>query len=221
MSPEFAGFPPAALEFYEQLADNNNREWWQRNKATYEEAVRAPIEALVAEAGAEGQVKVFRPYRDTRFSQGKSPIKEAQGAAVTVEDAIAYYVQINAAGLFVGGGWYAPVGQQVATYRGAVDGPAGVLLERILAKLAKAGFEIDGDPVKTRPRGYDSDNPRIDLLRNRRLVVHKDYGSPEWLHTRETLTVVKKDWKAITPLIEWLVDHVGPGEDPGFLAPED
>ena len=214
MTTQFAGFPAAAIDFYDQLADHNTREWWHANKQTYEALIRQPMMALATEAAPEGEVRVYRPYRDTRFAKDKTPIKDHQGAAIEVEDAIAYYAQISANGFMVAGGWYSPIGRQVETYRGAVDGPAGALLEKILAKLAKSGWTIDGNPVKTRPRGVDLDHPRIDLMRNRRVVATKEYGVPAWLSTREALTHLRKDWKAVTPLIEWLIDHVGPGEDP-------
>ncbi|MFM7147456.1 MAG: DUF2461 family protein, partial [Actinomycetales bacterium] len=89
----FEGFPAEAFEFYDALADNNTRPWWNEHKAEYERAVRDPMLAFLAELQQEfGEGKVYRPYNDTRFAKGKPPIKDHQGAVVMVEDAVGYYV---------------------------------------------------------------------------------------------------------------------------------
>ena len=213
-SERFAGFPVAAFDFYEALADNNNRPWWNEHKAEYQQSVREPLEALLEELTEEfGKPHVFRPYRDARFSKDKSPVKDHQGGVIQVEDAIAYYVQVSAKGLMAAGGWYSPQGQQIVRYRESVDGPLGAELERIVASMRKR-FEVDGRPVKTRPRGYEADNPRIDLLRNRALTVARHYPVSAQLGTRKALTMVRADWRAMRPLIEWLADYVGPATDP-------
>ena len=210
----FEGFPSEAFDFYEALADNNTRAWWTEHKADYERAVRAPLEALVRELEDEfGTGKLFRPYNDTRFAKGRPPIKEHQGAVVELEDAVAYYVQVSAAGLMVAGGWYAPQGPQIHRFREAVDGPRGAELERLVA-AARRRFEVDGRPLKTRPKGYDADNPRIDLLRFRALTVARQYDPGAELGTRSALTMVRRDWRAMRPLMEWLADNVGPASDP-------
>ncbi|MBK9740706.1 MAG: DUF2461 domain-containing protein [Actinobacteria bacterium] len=212
---KFEGFPLAAFDFYDALADNNTRPWWNEHKADYTRFVREPLVDLLDELRAEfgDDPHVFRPYRDARFSKDKTPIKDSQGGYIPVEDAIAYYAQVSASGLMVGGGWYAPEGQQVARYRESVDGPIGAELERILAALAKR-FEIDGRPLKTRPKGYELDHPRIDLLRNRMLIVSRSYPVEPWVSTRKAFTTVRADWRAIRPLIEWLADNVGPAAPP-------
>ena len=72
----FTGFDPDALAFYAELRQNNTKEWWAAHRARFDERVAAPFEQL-AEALADefGEVKVFRPYRDVRFSADKSPYK--------------------------------------------------------------------------------------------------------------------------------------------------
>ena len=210
----FTGFPAEAFDFYEALADNNTRPWWNEHKAEYTRAVREPLAALLGELREEfGEPHLFRPYRDARFSKDKTPIKDHQGGVVNVEDAIAYYVQISAAGIMVAGGWYAPQGQQIIRYRESVEGPAGAELERILKGLRRS-WDIDGRPVKTRPRGYAADHPRIELLRNRALTVARHYPVEPWMGTRKALTTVRAGWRGMRPLIEWLADYVGPATDP-------
>ncbi len=214
-SARFEGFPAEAFDFYEALAANNTRPWWHDHKVDYQRWVRDPLASLLAELEAEfGTPHLFRPYRDSRFSKDKTPIKDHQGGTIEVEDAIAYYVQVSAGGLMVAGGWYAPQGEQIHRYRTSVDGPVGAELGPIVTALSRR-FEIDGRPVKTRPRGYDADHPRIDLLRNRALVAVRHYPVEPSLGTRKALATVRSDWRALRPMIEWLADNVGPATDPG------
>lgn len=210
----FSGFPVEAFDFYEGLAADNSRAYWTDHKPTYETAVREPMTALLAELGDEfGPPTVFRPYRDVRFSKDKRPYKEHQGGFVGAEDAIGWYVEVSAAGLLVAGGWYAPQGRQVARFRDSVDSAAGSELERLVAAVRAAGLDVGGDRLKTRPRGTDPDHPRIDLLRHRSLTCSRRLGAPGWVSTRTALRRVRDDWRRMAPLVEWLVDHVGPADD--------
>lgn len=213
--PDFTGLPAEAFEFYVELSANNSRAWWQEHKSDYERYVRQPMTALLEALAEEfGSGHLYRPYRDTRFSKDKTPLKDHQGAIVAVEDSVGYYVQVSAQGIMVAGGWYAPQGRQVERYRNAVDGPRGAEVERLLAKIAKT-FDVEGQPLKTRPRGFAADHPRIELLRNRALTVARHYPVQPWLGTAKALTTVRSDWRSMRPLIEWLADNVGPGSDPG------
>ena len=214
MTGTFSGFPPEAFEFYERLTANNTKPWWNEHRGEYEVAIKQPLVALTDELAPEfGPAKLFRVYNDQRFSTG-DPIKTQQGDTVSLEDAVGYYVQVSASGLMVAGGWYSPGGDQTRRYREAVDSPAGAELERILRELPRA-FEVDGNPLATKPRGVDADHPRLDLLRNRRLTVARHYPVEPWLSTRKVFTTVRRDWRSIRPLLEWLADRVGPVDDPG------
>lgn len=213
MTDAFAGIPEQAFTFYEELETDNSRTWWAAHKRTYDESVRAPLQAMVDALSDEfGAAKLFRPHRDTRFHKG-APYKTHQGAFVALEDAIGYYLQVSASGLMVAGGWYAPEGHQVQRYRDAIDGPAGAELDRILKSLGKA-FVIDGNPLVTRPRGVAIDHPRIDLMRNRKVTASRQYGQPPWVSTKKALANVRADWRRMRPMVEWLADHVGPASDP-------
>ena len=213
----FSGFPPDAFGFYEQLATHNTKAWWQKNRTTYDECIKMPMVALLAELADEfGEGKVYRPYRDTRFSKDKAPLKDHQGAVVMIEDGVGYYVQVSAAGLMVGGGLYAPSSGQLARMRAAIDSPAVASLESELARLrrSKPAWGIDGAPLKTRPKGYDAEHSRIDLLRMTRLIFTRSYSDERMLDSRKALEVVRRDWRAIAPASEWLADHAGPEGDP-------
>lgn len=215
VADRFEGIPVEAFDFYDTLAANNTRVWWQAHKSDYQRYVREPLTLLLDELAEEfGDAHLFRPHRDTRFSKDKAPLKDHQGGYVGIEDAVGYYVQISASGLMVAGGWYAPEGQQVVRYRDAIDAGHAPQVRGFMARLRRQGWDIDGQPLKTRPRGVDPSHPDLDLLRFKALTASRTYDVEPWMGTRKTLTVVRNAWRQLTPLTEWLADHVGPAVDP-------
>ncbi|MCK8672757.1 DUF2461 domain-containing protein [Rhodococcus sp. HM1] len=202
----FTGFPVAALDFYEDLEADNSKAFWAAHKAVYDDCVRGPMLALLAELEPEfGTGKVFRPYRDVRFSKDKTPYKTHQGGFVQTAPGVGYYVQVDAAGLVVAGGFYAGSGAQIEAYRAAVDDQRrGTQLEKLIRKLRREGFEIGGAQLKTRPRGVDPDHPRLDLMRHKALTAGRTEQSPPWLDSARTLDEVRDAWRRFRPLVEWL-----------------
>src|SRR3954453_2784724 len=159
----FTGFPAAVVDFYDELEMDNSKTYWTAHKHVYEESVKAPMTALLAELEPEfGPAKLFRPYRDVRFAKDKSPYKTHLGGLVD-----GFYVGLDASGVTCAGGFGAQAPDQLARYRAAVTAPApGQALERALAGLAANGLEIAHfDALKTRPRGVPADHPRVDLMR--------------------------------------------------------
>ncbi|MEW1738267.1 DUF2461 domain-containing protein [Nocardia beijingensis] len=207
----FAGFPLAGLDFYEDLEADNSKAFWAAHKKIYDESVLAPMKALVAELEPDfGTAKIFRPYRDVRFAKDKSPYKTAQGAVVRAAAGVGWYVQINAAGLFVGGGFYQGSPEQLAQLRATIDDEVrGPELAAILVKLTDAGFTIGGEKLKTKPKGYDADHPRIDLLRHKSITCGREFGAPAWLDMPRTAKEVRAAWETMRPLVEWLGAVVG------------
>ena len=208
---EFAGFPVAALDFYDDLEVDNTKSYWEKHKATYDNDVKAPMVALASALAPEFALdrqsyKVFRPYRDVRFAKDKTPYKTNQGAYVAVAPSTGWYVEISARGVRTGGGCYDMSGPRLAAYRDAVaDDKTGAQLARITTKLTKAGWELGGEQLKTAPRGYDARcHRRIDLLRHKSLHAGKSYGFDKVIHTPALLDEVRADWKSLRPLIEWL-----------------
>jgi uncharacterized protein (TIGR02453 family) len=207
----FRGFSQRAVAFYAELTADNTREYWTAHKAIYEAEVRDPMRALLADLEAEfGPAKIFRPHRDTRFSKDKTPYKTGQAALIGDGAGVGYYLQIDARGLSVGGGFRAHAPEQVTRYRSAVaDESTGSAVGDIVAELRAAGFDIEGEPVKTTPRGYAADHPRIELLRCRSLMAVKAFGAPEWLPTPRTRDEVRDTWRLITPLNGCVAANVG------------
>ena len=207
--PEFTGFPAAALDFYDDLEVDNTRSFWEKHRHVYEESVKAPMMALCAALGPEfGEAKIFRPYRDVRFAKDKTPYKTHQGGYVRAAEATGWYVEVSPRGVRTGSGFYEASSARLAAFRSAVDDDrSGRELLRILGKLEKAGFEVGGDRLKTTPRGYPADHPRIELLRHRSLTVGRSLGFEPVIHTPELLDVVRADWRAMRPFVEWATTH--------------
>jgi uncharacterized protein (TIGR02453 family) len=202
----FDGIPVAALDFYDDLEMDNTKSFWAAHKEIYDTAVRAPMTALAAGLEAEfGQAKLFRPYRDVRFAKDKTPYKTHQGAFVQAGPGTGYYVQVGAPGVRVGVGFYHAESSHLTAFRAAVDEEkTGARLRRILDKLVKQGWEVGGDSLKTTPRGYDADHPRIDLLRHKSLTLGKSYGFEPVIHTAALLDEVRSDWRQARPFVEWV-----------------
>ncbi len=213
----FTGFTTAALDFYEDLEDDNTKSFWEANRATYERECREPMRALVAALQPQfGAAKVYRPYRDLRYSLDKTPYKTHQGAYVSVAGATGYYVQVDAAGLRTCAGWYDADAGARSRYREAVDHDrTGAELEQLVTDRTARGFELTGDTVKTRPRGWAADHPRIELLRHNTLDLGRRYDDPDWLATPAVADQVRADWLALEPLLRWHVRHVRTTEPTG------
>ena len=204
----FRGWPAEAIEFYEGLEADNSKAYWQDHKDVYETLVRGPMDELLAELAPEfGEGKVFRPYRDVRFSADKSPYKTAMGASL----AGGGYVHLSAEGLGAGSGMYMMAPDQLERFRQAVsDDRSGGELARIVAKVTKAGIEVSAhDALKTAPKGYPKDHPRIDWLRAKGVTTWHQWEPAPWFGTKKAKDRIVSVIRASLPLKEWLAKNVG------------
>ncbi|HET9658354.1 MAG TPA: DUF2461 domain-containing protein [Kineosporiaceae bacterium] len=213
--PAFDGFPDEALLFYEGLEADNSKSYWTDQRDRYERAVRGPMLTLLAELEPEfGPGKLFRPYRDIRFSADKTPYKTHAGAVVGTGDAAgALYVQLSAEGLLLGGGYYRMSADQLSRYRESVtaDRP-GTRLAAEVEKLRAAGWSLAGDRLSRAPRGYPQDHPRAGLLTYKGIAAMRQVGTPDWLGTPRCRGEVAAGWRQLAGLTGWLAEHVGPAE---------
>ncbi len=206
----FSGWPEEALDFYDGLAADNTKTYWTKHKRVYEEKVLGPMAELVEELAPDfGETKIFRPYRDVRFSKDKSPYKIHIGATVGTG-----YVQLSAQGLAAGDGMYVMAPDQLDRYRQAVARDrTGAELERVIAAIGQAGIGVSGrDTLKTAPRGYPADHPRIGLLRHKGLIAWREWPAGPWLETAEARDRVAAFLRTTRPLSGWLATQVGPSE---------
>lgn len=199
----FTGIPVAALDFYDDLEQDNSKAFWQAHRGIYEAQVKQPMLSLTAELAAEfGEAKHFRPFRDVRFSHDKTPYKTHQGAHVPAIPGGGWYLQVDAAGVMIGSGWYDADADRLNAIRHHIDAD-GARLRQVLDKLAAGGGSIGGDQLKTAPRGWAKDHPHIELLRHRTLSVRRRYDNDPIAHTQEFAERVAADWRSTTPLLDW------------------
>ena len=204
----FTGWPAEALEFYRGLEADNSKSYWIAHRYVYDHAVLAPMQELLTDLADEfGEPRVFRPYRDLRFSADKSPYKTAIGATLGGSA----YVQLSAGGLGVGSGCHMMAPDQLARFRAAIDADrTGEALVTAISAVEGQGIAVTArDRLQRVPRGVDPANPRADLLRDKDLAAWVDWRAAPWLHTAEAETRVVQAFRAARPLTEWLDEHVG------------
>jgi uncharacterized protein (TIGR02453 family) len=203
----FEGWPAEALEFFEGLAADNSKSYWLAHKDVYELCVLAPMRELAVELEPEpGASKIFRPYRDVRFSKDKSPYKTE--IAAVIGDG---YVRLSADGLGAGRGLHEMAPDQLDRYRSAVAADAtGDGLGKIVEALRTEGASVQGhEALKRVPPGYPADHPRADLLRQKGLYAWKQWPVEPWLGTPTARAEVAGFLAAVQPLSDWLTSYVG------------
>jgi uncharacterized protein (TIGR02453 family) len=214
---EFRGVPKDALDFFEELAVNNTKGFWQEHKPRYD----AIKDSMVALGDATDPMfhplKVFRPNRDVRFAADKSPYKTNIGMSGETEGGSMVYVHLDAAGMFAASGMYMLAKDQLHRFRASIDHDVyGRELITIIVALTKAGIDVQhgGEaPLKTKPKGFDADHPRIDLLCWKGIIATRTFGAPAWIHTKRLAKEVESVWKGSQPLVDWLDLHVGPSQE--------
>jgi uncharacterized protein (TIGR02453 family) len=202
----FRGWTGDFQGFFLGLQMNNTKAYFEAHRRKYEDEVKAPMQALLADLEAEfGQAKLARPHRDIRFAADKSPYKtniyaDCRGGG---------YVALDAQGLTAAGGRYMVEPPQLARYRLAVAADrSGKELAAIVASLVKKGYELGGQELKRVPPPYPQDHPRGDLLRHKRLIYWKRWDVEPWIATTKAREKVAKAWRDGADLNAWLAKHM-------------
>jgi uncharacterized protein (TIGR02453 family) len=175
--------------------------------------------ALTEALAEHGPFHIFRPNRDVRFDKDKSPYKEHVAAYSESEAGAGYYVQLGAAGMFAGCGYYDMATDQLQRFRNAiVEAGTGDELVGLCAAAERSGVRLGAmRELKTAPRGYPKDHPRIELLRRKGLIVSQDWPLATWMHSDKVVARIRAAWESAAEIIEWLNTHVGPST----LPPDD
>lgn len=187
MSP----FTRKTVAFLRALKRNNDREWFKARKAEYEQHVRGPMIALLAQLAeefrrfapelvADPKVSLFRIYRDTRFSHDKSPLK-TQAAAHFPHRALrkqgaGLYFEIAPQWVWIGGGIYMPETHELAAIREHIAAHHQRLQRLVEAKAFVAAVgELHGEQLARVPRGFATDHPAAQYLRFRQFLAGREY----------------------------------------------
>ena len=180
----FTGFTPEAIQFLVDLAQNNERAWFQPRKAEYERLLKAPLEDLCVDLDAEfvkrgvplqadPKRSPFRIYRDTRFAKDKSPYKTHVAAdfpwRAETEGGHRWgggYFHLQPGEVYLGGGMWHPEPSWLAAWRQAVDkDPKNVHAAIDDPAFVKRFKDVHGESLKRTPPGFDKDHPEATLLK--------------------------------------------------------
>jgi len=211
----FAGFGPGVFAWFRGLERDNSRDYFAATRDRYETDVRGGLEAMLEALREEfgGEVRVFRQQRDLRFSRDKSPYKTRTYGVLqgTPGAAAGLYAQISAAGLYAGTGYHQLMPDQLERFRAAVArDDAGERLAEAVAAAEASGLDIAGETLRTAPRGYARDHPRIALLRRKALIGGAALAAGDGIGREAALAHVAGAWRAAAAVNAWLDEHVGP-----------
>lgn len=209
-------FPTETVTFINDLKTNNNREWFQSNKAVFEEAYKKPAEffsAMMSEQmsekfGGNFTSKVFRIYRDVRFSKDKTPYHthlhisfSSNGGGMP-----AYFFGLESDRLVLGAGTFGFKGETLTRYQQDILGDRGKGLEGIVGSLLKAGFRLSEPALKRVPRGMPADHPRADFLRYKGFAAWFDFPDTAPVTSEGLFEACLQKFDDLQPLVEWLGD---------------
>ena len=227
MSAEFTGFPKEGIKFLNDLRKNNTRDWFNKNKAIYDDQLVAPAKSFVVAMGeklkslspnviAEPAVNksLFRLNRDTRFSPDKTPYKTQfsiffwEGDGKRMENP-GYYLCFDGQKLTIAAGAHEFSREKLDAYREAVIGEkSGAQLDEVLKKLKRKGIEPGGAHYKRVPRDYDANHPRAELLKHNGLYLMTETKLPAELHRKQFVTYCMKEFRKMDPLQRWLASNL-------------
>jgi uncharacterized protein (TIGR02453 family) len=220
----FNGFPSEGLQFLKQLKRNNNREWFNEHKTTYEESVRKPMQQLVElladelskfapEIQASPKTSLYRIYRDTRFSKDKSPYKTHVAAvfpprALGKHEGAGYYFHISPGELLVGGGLYMPAAEDLKAVREALAREhrrfARILQNRSFRRMFG---ELTGERLSRVPRGFAATHPAAEYLRYKQFLAARQLPSESAASRNFSRTLIES-FKTLHPFIEFLNEPI-------------
>ncbi len=209
---KFTGWTGDFRGFFLGLKANNSKAYFEAHRKQYEQEVKAPMVALLAELEPKfGPAHLSRPNRDIRFAADKSPYK----TNIYADARAGGYVALDAEGLTAAGGRYMMDPPQLAKYRKAVaDSRTGSRLASIVDELRGKGYDVEEPELKRVPSPYPQDHPRGELLRQKRLIYWRRWPVGRWIASREALERVSEAWRDGDKLNKWLGQNVGEGGRP-------
>ncbi len=231
MERSFPGFPHESRQFLRQLSRNNNREWFQAHKTIFEEKVKAPMTAMVLAIGGaiqtfapelivEPRRAIYRIYRDTRFSNDKTPYKTHIAAlfaprGIPKHSGAALYFHISPEEVLIAGGVYMPGSEELKLIRRHIaarpDEFRTIINHR---QFTKTFGKLEGDRLTRAPREFSPDHPALDLLRYKQYLAYVS-DPPKLAEGRKLFPRVLSVFEAVMPLVRFLNAplQAGPARD--------
>lgn len=222
----YAKFKPETVAFLSELKDNNNRDWFNENKARYEEQVldvalrfiqsmQDPLAEIAPRFTAIPKRmggSLMRVYRDTRFSKNKTPYKTNIGIQFRHEQARdvhapGYYVHIDPEQVFLGAGMWRPASDALRGIRERIAEKPAEWVRIQDDKTFKRHFKLGGETLMRPPRGFDKEHPQIADIRRKDFIAIKNMSLEEALSPKFQQKV-ETSFKAATDYMEFLCKAV-------------
>jgi uncharacterized protein (TIGR02453 family) len=217
MSASFPGFPADAVDFLRELDANNRRDWFTANKSRYEQSLKAPAEGFAAQlgerlallSGFEQQAKVYRIYRDVRFSKDKRPYKPWLHIGFTAlrnaGPTAGWFFALEKDGQKFGAGSFMFDKPGLERFRQRLDSPAGTRFDEVMQGLRANGIRVGEPELKRVPRGYPADHPCAEWLRYKGISVWVDETDTAPLLGPGALDHCIAQFTRLKPFYDWLL----------------
>jgi len=220
VSSGFPGFPREGIEFFRGLSRHNNRDWFQPRKRIFEEVVKRPMCQLVEALNramldfapdyiTDPAKAIYRIYRDTRFSQDKTPYKDHIAANFRWRrggrhEGAGYYFAISHKEVAIGGGLYMPEPEVLLAVRNHIAHHHQRLLDAVNCRMVRRLLgEMQGEQLTRIPKGFPADHAAADLLRYKRFILYIVLA-PEIATTSALLPAIVTRFRAMRPFLEFL-----------------
>lgn len=211
----FSGFPKEGLQFLRNLEKNNDRDWFQPRKETYEAAVKTPMTSLLLDLNAELKKfapehvcdpakAIYRIYRDTRFSNDKTPYKTHIAAnlprhGLSKHAAAGFYFSVSPKSVDVAGGVYMPGPEETLAIRMHLS-LHHKDFEKAVAKAAKTAGPLRGEELSRVPKGFAPDQPAAPLIRKKQWYFYEELD-PKLAASSALLKALVARFKAMAPVV--------------------
>lgn len=208
----------ATLEFLTKLRNNNNREWFADNKTEFQQLEKEfksftmEIVTDLSKTDSIDKIQMFRIYRDVRFSKDKSPYKTNFGVALGRTKPMlrgGYYLHIEPGGSFVGGGFWEPNAEDLNRIRKEFEMDDSEIRAIISDEnFVKTFGKLEGEELKTAPKGFDKEHPAIDLIRKKQYLVSRKFTDKE-VTDKNFKTEVVNTFLAMRPFFDYMSEVLG------------
>ncbi|MDA0194159.1 MAG: DUF2461 domain-containing protein [Bacteroidetes bacterium] len=207
------------FQYLKQLKSNNNKEWFNNNRLLYEGSYAEVLELgqhVIDHMNEHDNIEtvsvkksIFRIYRDVRFSKDKTPYKTNWGGFMrrsTAKLRGGYYYQIEPGNSYVAGGFFNPNSQDLLHIRKQISQYSEPLREILNSqKFIEYFGQLHGEQLKTSPRGFEKNNPDLDLLRYKRFILRHHFSDREALNKDFAITIVN-GFKQMRPFFDYMSD---------------
>ena len=214
--------PKSLFDFLKAVKKNNNRPWFTENKEIYQEQLahfKLFANALKEKMEQQDEIeamKVYRIYRDVRFSKDKTPYKSSFSGSFKRATALrrgGYYFHVEPGNTMVAGGFWGPNSADMKRIRQEIAIDDQPLREILKSRSFKTNFgALEGETVKTAPKGFKKDHPAIDLLRHKQFLLTRRFSDREVLDKGFVMEAAKT-FKAMLPFHNYMSEVLTTNEN--------